>query len=361
MKIYQCTNCGQGVYFDNTHCQSCGSALGYLPEKDAMMAFDVPQADGLWPARGEHGMWRPCDNYVRHQVCNWMLSPDEPGQLCASCRHTEVLPPLGEPGMIAAWARVEGAKRRMLHTLDRLALAHPTLADDPEGGLRFHFLTQKATTHKVLTGHDAGLITLSVEEAEDATREARRAALGEPYRTLLGHFRHEIGHFYWDRLIGPGAWLASFRDLFGDEREDYAEALKRHYDNGPAEDWPTRFVSAYASSHPWEDWAETWAHYLHIADGLETAEAWGVSLVSSPHNPADSTPERNEDAFVRRLRDDWLPLSRFLNSMNRSLGHPDAYPFVLADPVVEKLGFVHRLCQAAGGLGWTSWPPPAAD
>lgn len=260
--------------------------------------------------------------------------------------------------MIAAWARIEGAKRRMLHTLDRLALAHPNLAEDPDGGLRFHFLTQKATPHKVLTGHDTGLITLSVEEAEDATREARRTALGEPYRTLLGHFRHEIGHFYWDRLVAPGPWLAPFRELFGDERADYALALKRYYDNGPAEDWSSRFVSAYASSHPWEDWAETWAHYLHIIDGLETAQAWGVCLASSPHNPADPAQPQDGEAFIGRLRGDWLPLSRFLNSMNRSLGHPDAYPFVLAEPVVGKLQFVHRLCRAAGDLAWTSWPPP---
>jgi len=174
-------------------------------------------------------------------------------------------------------------------------------------------------------------------------RERRRLQLHEPYRTLLGHFRHEIGHYYWERLLAGSDRLEAFRAAFGDERADYAEALKRHYEQGPPEQWQERFISTYASAHPWEDWAETWAHYLHMTDTLEMAAACGLSL-RPRHADEPSLKTAGQDkplgSFEQKI-EAWFPLTYVLNNLNRGLGLVDGYPFVLSPPVIEKLRFVH--------------------
>jgi hypothetical protein len=196
-----------------------------------------------------------------------------------------------------------------------------------------------------MTGHSGGVITISLAEADDAERERRRNALREPYRTLLGHMRHESGHYYWTRLVEDTDRLDAFRAQFGDERDDYAAALQGHYTNGPVADWQTRFVTAYASAHPWEDWAETWAHYLHIADTLETAAACGVSIRprrgDEPALPKVPDTAGTPATSFDRLMASWYPLTYLLNNLNRGLGLADGYPFVLSPPAVEKLRFVH--------------------
>jgi hypothetical protein len=227
--------------------------------------------------------------------------------------------------------------------------------DDPERGLAFEFLAdlpakdgdEESALKPVLTGHSHGVITINIAEADDAEREKRRMQLHEPYRTLLGHFRHEVGHYYWDRLIKAGPQLQPFRELFGDEQIDYAQSLQNHYKNGPPADWQLQFVTAYASSHSWEDWAETWAHYLHMVDTLETAAACGLSLrpkrkdepsIKSTPDPMTSRRQTFDD-----LIEHWFPLTYALNNLNRGLGQPDAYPFVLSKPAIEKLKFIHEL------------------
>ena len=231
-----------------------------------------------------------------------------------------------------------------------LTLELPVAGSDEHGAdaLVFQFMADMPGGQPVLTGHADGIITVNIAEADDAERERRRHALGEPYRTLLGHIRHEIGHYYWTLLVErTGDALARFRELFGDEREDYAAALKRHYDDGPPADWQERFVTSYASAHPWEDWAETWAHYLHMTDTLEMAASCGVSLRPSRSDepslrrvPASAgTPDGTFD----RLLESWFPLTYMLNNLNRGLGLPDAYPFVLSAPTIEKLRFVHEV------------------
>ena len=190
---------------------------------------------------------------------------------------------------------------------------------------------------------------MNIAEADDAQRERVRLSMGEPYRTLLGHFRHEIGHYYFDRLVANTPWITDFRALFGDERANYREALLKHYKDGAPPDWGKSFVSAYATTHPWEDWAETWAHYLHIVDTVDTAMACGVALM--PGNSLDPTLEARPppgEATFDHLMKQWFPLTYALNSLNRSLGMPDAYPFALAPPVVEKLRFVDQVIAAAG-------------
>ena len=194
-------------------------------------------------------------------------------------------------------------------------------------------------------------MTIDVAEAHDAERETRRLQMHEPYRTLLGHFRHEIGHYYWDRLIHGTDHVNEFRRFFGDERQDYGQMLHRHHQQGVQVDWAMSFVSAYASAHPWEDWAETWAHYLHVTDTLETALRCGLSLQPRRSNEPEWKPEIPDvgqwplsfDQMVER----WFPLTYVLNNLNRGMGLKDAYPFVLSTPALDKLRFVHEVVGAA--------------
>ncbi len=311
-----------------------------------------PESDteGAWvrlPAASPSG-YRRCTHHVPPVSCNWMVRTDDVDPLCLSCRTTEVFPALNKPENGAHWSRIEAAKRRMTYGLLSLGLPVPNKKVDPRDGVAFHFLEETDPKTKVLTGHDDGLITLNIAEADDAHREDVRTRMHEPYRTLLGHFRHEIGHYYWDRLIADTPWLERFRALFGDEQADYGEALQRHYES-PVNDWPERFISVYASSHPWEDWAECWAHYMHLWDGLETAASWGLRLDSAVPNvpPVQAAAVgAGERDFRQRVVADWLPISQFSNAMSRSMGGQDAYPFVMPDPVLDKLDFIHQVIAA---------------
>jgi hypothetical protein len=346
MKTFHCDKCGQQVFFENVRCERCGGMLGYQPEHHAISTFE-PARDNLWrslnPAN-EGRLYKQCINYSREDVCNWMLPADFPNEYCASCQLTHVIPALSSEKNKLFWKRLEAAKRRLLYTLWDLKLTPVPKAEDPEAGLAFEFL-EDTPEKKVLTGHANGLITLNIAEADPAHREKTREQMHEPYRTLLGHFRHECGHYYFDRLIVGTQWLEPYRALFGDERADYGEALQRHYKEGPRPDWEDSFISSYASSHPWEDWAETWAHYLHMTDTLDTAYSCGMRLKpKKPDEPEMVILARPQ--FVQsfdELMNAWFALTYVLNSLNRSIGMPDAYPFSLSPPVVEKLEFIHKV------------------
>jgi len=271
--------------------------------------------------------------------------------LCVSCRLTRVIPDLADPAKRASWYRLEVAKRRLLFTLTELGLPIRDRGNDSTHGLAFDFLADADPGGPpVLTGHENGVITVNIAEADDAERERRRTKMHEPYRTLLGHMRHESGHYYWDRLIDKTPRLEEFRSLFGDERADYAAALSAYYEQGAPADWQEHFVSEYATSHPWEDWAETWAQYLHMVDTLETAAACGVSL--KPRRPDEPTaptmpqPVSPTPAAFEELIDSWFPLTYMMNNLNRGLGHTDAYPFVLSPAAVAKLKFVADVVTA---------------
>ena len=280
-------------------------------------------------------------------MCNWAVPSDEPGEFCKSCRLNRVIPDLSIPNNKTAWFRLELAKRRMIYTLLGLGLPVEPKNGDSGAGLAFEFLEDSADgdARRVLTGHDNGLITVNIAEADDVHREQQRTLQKEPYRTLLGHFRHEIGHYFWDRLILNGPKLDAFRAIFGDERADYQEALERHYREGPQGPWEEKFISAYATTHPWEDWAESWAHYLHMVDALETAGAAGLAL--RPKRPDEPSMQPPADPLNPKHRDfepmieSWLSLTYVLNNLSRGLGLPDSYPFVLSSPVIDKLRFIH--------------------
>jgi hypothetical protein len=309
--------------------------------------------------------WRRCANFLTAAGCNWMVpaprdgdGPDDPTLhhtdglspgYCLSCSVTRTIPDLSIESNGILWRKLEQGKRRLISQLLALGLPVVSRLSDPVHGLAFDFLSNVPGGPHVLTGHDQGVITLNAEEAEDAVRERIRAEMREPYRTLVGHFRHEIGHYYWDLLVFPTSWIDDFRALFGDERADYATALRTHYENGPPPDWANRFVTSYASSHPWEDWAETWAHYLHMADTADTAMSFGVDaqnveLASDLFEPTDLWQPEHPDAmkFLDFLNG-WVRLTNVLNELSRSMGQPDYYPFVLPRTAVGKLQFIHQV------------------
>ncbi len=289
-----------------------------------------------------------CQNYDAG-MCNWMLPADRPEDFCAACRHNRTVPDLSVPGNNLLWGKLETAKHRLFYSLLRLNLPLENRADDPEHGLAFDFLADPPESHAkgVMTGHDKGLITLAVREADDVVREKIRSEMGEPYRTLLGHFRHESGHHFWDRLVSNDpARLEASRALFGDDSTDYDQALQRHYTEGAPPNWQSDFISMYATTHPWEDFAETWAHYLHIVDTLETAGAFGLKVKPRRARGVlaaeiDFDPYRAASMDV--LINAWLPIEFATNSLNRSMGQTDLYPFVLSPKVIGKLAFIHDL------------------
>jgi hypothetical protein len=345
MKKFKCGNCESVVFFENTACVTCGDVLGFVPETLEMASFTIDK-EGKWHRHTGRQSDRlkpmkPCSNYTGVGVCNWMLPADDPESLCWSCQYTEIIPALNKAENVQLWYLLEAAKRRLFYTLYALNFPVPSRRDQSESGLIFHFKEDTQMAGDVLTGHDSGLITLNITEADDVEREARRKALNEPYRTLLGHFRHESGHFYWDQLIKNSKWLNQFRVLFGDERTDYQNALQKHYQEDVTKNWENNFVSIYASTHPWEDWAETWAHYLLIIDGLDTAEHWQLSIGSE--NVLGGWVSQTNDEFNNVLMTKWMPIAQFLNTMNRSLGNKDSYPFLLSDKVVQKLSFINSV------------------
>ena len=336
MRDFHCPNCGQRLAFENSRCLKCNSALGFSLDDGALLVI----------ARGEdseHGgavdasEYRLCANLYAAK-CNWLVKASlGSGALCTSCALTRTRPNDADTVAMTAFAAAEQAKRRLIAELVDLKLPIVGRDTDAEYGLAFDLLSSQA--EKVFTGHEDGLITLDLAEGDDLHREQLRIAMDEPYRTLLGHFRHEIGHYYYYRLVGTSPdFLATATDLFGDAESGYQEALDRHYSEGAPPDWKKEFVSSYATMHPAEDWAETFAHYLHIRDTLDTSAAFGFA-------PAGATFDRRVlgPSGFDTIIEMWLPLAWSLNMVNRSMGRDDLYPFVLAGPVLDKMRFIHTV------------------
>ena len=353
MQAFACAQCGQLLFFENSSCLRCGATLGFIPEQVEVRALEDPR-DLSWKVSGleSERRFRRCAR-AEVAMCNWMVPADEPDALCASCALTQSDAPAPGDVMAHAFATAEMAKRRLIAQLLDMGLPFTSRRQDHEHGLAF-VLQAPTSGQAVTTGHAGGLITLNLAESDSVYREEVRLNFGEPYRTLLGHFRHEVGHYYWNQLVAQTSALSPFRALFGDETQDYSRALQDHYGGSSAANWNQAHVSAYASAHPWEDWAETFAHYLHIRDVLQTAAAFGVHIRGpDPEGTAASSklssqPERvSEQRPFAHVLGEWLPLTYALNALNRSMGKEDLYPFVLAPRVIEKLAFVHDLTRAA--------------
>jgi len=351
LRLFVCDNCDQVVHFDNRQCVRCGHRLGFQPNGLRMHAVQQQDSD-LWQYVAQPDLVRFCAN-AGLDICNWLVEDGDAGDYCVACRHNRLVPNSATQDGVDRWRRISQAQRHLFYSLLRWRLPHPDRAQDPAGGLVFDFLEDTVqddgSVVPAMTGHEEGLIAIRAAEADDLTREQARTSMDEPYRTLLGHFRHETGHFMWNRLVRDRNNFDGFRVVFGDEREDYSEALAQHYANGAPPGWQDSFVSAYASAHPWEDFAECFAHYLHIVDTLETARAFGIAVDPRGHEEmaaeVDFDPYRA--ASADQLVDEWVPLSVAINSIQRSMGQRDSYPFVLSAPVVAKLEYMHQLIAGA--------------
>ena len=354
MKLFQCQKCGQLLYFENTRCERCHSLLGFDARTMDLLTL-IRQPDGtfsLYPQ--DTPQLRYCQN-AEYRACNWLVPLDASTPFCHACQLNRTVPYLKDEQNLALWRKLEIAKHRLVYSLMQRGLPTQSKFAYPDTGLAFDFLADQTLpsgeVQRVMTGHADGVVTINISEADDARRVQAQQSMGERYRTLLGHFRHEVGHYYWNTLVWNTPYLDAYRKLFGDERADYGEALKTHYAQGAPPDWSEHYISAYASSHPWEDWAETWAHYLHLMDTLATAYA--LNLRVKPRATDDQGLAASIDRDPYQIGDfdelyaQWLPLTVAMNSINRSMGQPDLYPFVIPAPVVKKLKYVHTVCAAA--------------
>jgi hypothetical protein len=321
VRAFHCEVCGAELFFENSVCVACGTAIGYSREQGTMAAVSAD---------------RPICANLNRCGCNWIADPASAFGLCFSCTLTRTRPADGDIVGLGQYWVAESAKRRLIFGLDELQL--PIKVSDGSVGLAFDLLS--STQGKIITGHQNGIITLDLAESSDAHREALRVSMDEPYRTVLGHFRHEIGHYYCELLALSPDRREEFRALFGDEGASYEEALQRHYSTGSGQNWQDRFISAYATMHPFEDFAEVFGHFLHIADTLQTAQEFGLIPDQQRAGPLE-TP------MAELIARTWLPLTKGLNQINRSMGRPDLYPFVLTQPVIVKLAFVADLVAHA--------------
>jgi hypothetical protein len=335
MLSFACPVCARLVTFESTDCLGCGSELGYEPVRRTIAAVT---------ATGPQPTLR-CAN-AELAACNWLVRHE--GELCASCMLTRTRPNNADADGLGGFATAEAAKRRLLFELADLELPIRGWREQP-GGLAFELLSSSHTA--VTTGHADGVITLDLDETDPAHRERMRVRLGEPYRTVLGHLRHEIGHYYQPLLLGSDTLAERrCRELFGDDRNDYQEAMDRYYEQGAPSGWEQRYVSAYATMHPWEDWAETFAHYLHIRDTVQTAAAYGVRVDGPAIATADAQPLHSRPGGapedMHSVLAAWIPLTYALNAISRSMGARDLYPFVLTAEIEAKLAFIDELVQA---------------
>ncbi|TXN37843.1 hypothetical protein FVB32_06015 [Flagellimonas hymeniacidonis] len=342
MKVFQCGHCNHPLYFENTQCENCGHLSGYRDLDRQMLTFD-PDASSLTSDR-EKFEYKYCKN-KEYEVCNWLLVRDSQQEYCRACQLNRTIPDLSDKKNFPKWQNLEVAKHRLIYQLQKIGMDLPSKMDNDEG-LCFDFIA-KRNNPKIMTGHANGVITILLREADSVLREQTRKEMQEPYRTLIGHLRHEVGHYFWEQLIFKDQEvLQTFRSIFGNEKENYADALKAYYKNGAPDDWHDSYISKYATSHPWEDWAETWAHYLHIMDMVETAHFFGLEVnhrdISESMKISSTFDPYTVKDFKTIIRT-CVPLSFAVNSINRAMGISDVYPFVITKKVIKKMIFIHEL------------------
>ena len=312
MKRLQCPTCANEVFFDSLNCVHCSTGLVIeLADDGGMTVADITTTE---PCARRPG-W----------ACNWpAVGAGAP--LCTSC----VLVDAGESWSNPLMVPYLSAQRRALYQLTELGVPWVGRSE-----LRFAYRSSTAG-HDAVMGHRSGEITLDLDEADPARGELIRATLGEHYRTPLGHIRHELGHFVWLTLVASDATrLAEFREVFGDERTDYAGALDNHYGRADDGSWRSHYASFYASAQPWEDFAESWAQVMHVHDVVETGAAWGVVA-----RPADST---DAGAWLTTS----ITASLAANELARAMGMRDLYPFTLTPGVRAKVEFCWRLVRVS--------------
>lgn len=342
MKLYSCSNCNNSLYFENSACLKCKHAVGFDASKFNLVTLKFSNNTYSAVDKAEN-TYRFCANAVSG-TCNWLIPASAPSIFCTACQLNRTIPDIINAENQQRWKLIEIAKHRLVYSLLRLSLpVTPKLNPDSPEGIAFDFMADFSPDARVMTGHDNGVITLNINEADEATRAKHKLDLGEKYRTLLGHFRHEVGHYYWEILINNTPRLEQFRKLFGNEQPDYAEALATYYNTATPANWNDSFISPYSTAHPWEDWAETWAHYMHMMDTLETAWSFGIGI-QRPEMKTTINEDPYTTADFKNIINRWYPLTFAVNSLNRSMGHADFYPFIISTPVIEKLQFIHDVC-----------------
>jgi hypothetical protein len=371
MKTFKCDCKGhQILFFESNSCAACKRVVGLDDNLDKVEPYDLDEESGQYFKVSQPEVrYQKCDNHADYKTCTGMVNLNtfvsvegEYEVLCFACRFNETIPDLSIVEHIPLWKKMEAAKRRALYTLQSLNLPLQNISQNPDSGLSFdfttdrdvndHFVSTLKNQEAVFTGHDSGHITINLAEADEVARSHTKLAMGEKYRTLLGHFRHELGHYYFDKLIASSPKKhALCKQYFGDDELSYTEAMDKYYKEGAAENWRDEYISEYATMHPYEDWAETWSHYMHIMDTLETAK--NFSITGSTISNAEQTEELGEltlpqDAYffsaqtsITNILDTWMDFAIILNSLNRSMGMSDAYPFVLTPSVRTKLAFIH--------------------
>ena len=352
MKLYTCSNCSSPLYFENKSCLKCENIVGFNAAKLSFVTLILSKEGTFIDMQDKSQTYRFCPNSV-NRACNWLIPTHSTAEYCEACSLNRTIPNLSNNKNMENWKKIEVAKHRLIYSLLNLHLPVQAKEDDQDvlsKGIAFDFLADETWNQKIMTGQDQGVITLNIEEADDTKRAQNQANLGEKYRTLLGHLRHEKGHYYWDVLIKDSTLINGYRKLFGDETKDYDESLKTYYSTLLPANWSDSFISPYSTSHSWEDWAETWAHYLHLMDTLQTAYSFGIGIHTENANDqlkikADITQDPYTIASFDTIMQLWLPLTFTLNSLNRSMGYADFYPFFISNTVKEKLQFIHKVCR----------------
>ncbi len=330
--------CGAQISFDDRYCSRCQSRVGFAPAE--LRFYPIDQDGRSHSGNGSEESWVLCDNGLQHDACNWLRPEHAPGHLCYGCQFNRFIPNLSDADNISLWRTLETGKKRLLFSLMQLGLPLTSGWESPDSGLLFDFLQDQRKEGEdcssfVTTGYLDGVITINVLEAEPISRIKQQQAAKEVYRTVLGHMRHESGHHFYQLVTADCGLRRDMDDIFGSDYSfpDYAQALEHYYQNGPPSDWVEKFISPYASAHLLEDWAETWGHYLHMFDTLQSASSF-----------AGFAPDPSTLAFDEKMAA-WQIVSKALNEMNRSMGMSDAYPFVLNPRVEEKLRFVEHAIE----------------
>lgn len=334
MRRFYC-HCGHEVNFHDHFCKACGRDLAYDPQIGTLWSGELRDTNQFFAHtknKQDNLLFQTCEHRHHDVGCNWLLVKGDDHCQCIACHTTRVIPDQSHDKNANRWFRLERAKRQLFQTLIDVKLIQ---ADRPVDftDLQFDFLEDKRSNpnldlEHVLSGHCDGLITINAAEADEGFLHTMKEQMQELYRSLLGHFRHEIGHYFWAKFFKTERQKQQFREVFGDERQDYAEALQAYYDANNQSHWRSRYITPYASSHPHEDWAETWAHYLHIVDTLQTAQSFGLSV----YDPQ----EHNFDHWFN----EWRRVSQVMNSLNQSMGLAEPYPFRLSEMVIGKLRFI---------------------
>ena len=334
MKRFYC-DCGAEIFFENQHCGKCGRTLGFDFHSNKIIPIEYQGQEYYVSKAG--GSYRLCGNWIDFNTRNWLVPRENPHRLCFACRFNRTIPDqtksgIGPPKNFFRWYRLEEAKRRLFYTLLGMKFRLISGWDDKENGLLFDFMEDQESegqiVNSVTTGYLAGIITINSKEADDVERVQARSVLNERQRTIVGHFRHELGHYCWDKIFCHLPVAAFFENVFGEANLNYQDSIDQYYKKGPPKNWHDGFISAYASSHPSEDWAETWNHFLLIYDCLETAYEFGLT------SAYPSITDLSSSVLM------WRELAVTLNQLNRSIGLNDAYPFIITRRVEEKLRYV---------------------